>query len=83
MIKLICNTTLTASYRALRCNEIMLEKDNVYTGDTGDWKKEVQNWKDYCKVNEEVWITEVKQWVPVRYFNDITENREIKLKQLL
>lgn len=33
--------------------------------------------------NNQVMIEEIKQWIEVKYFNDITENRDIKLNELL
>lgn len=84
MIKLICNTTLTTSlkfgYRLIHNNQVMIEKGKVYTGDI---ICKYIDWEDYCKVNEEVWITEIKQWIEVKYFNDITEYRDIQLNELI
>lgn len=34
------------------------------------------DWEDFCKVNREVWITDVRAWFPTSHFNDIITNRE-------
>jgi hypothetical protein len=46
------------------------------------------DWKSFIKENEEVWIIELKRWIPIQYYEGeftfitLDEERERKLKKL-
>lgn len=56
-----------------------LIKGNVYHG-LSSYK--VKDWSEYCVFNEDVWISELKEWVSVKCLIDIQKLRNDKLSQL-